>query len=56
MGVPGTKGKGGGKGKGAKGKDVKRQSNHQARRRSGPPAATRLPAPARAAGGADGVR
>ena len=33
MGVPGKKGKGGGKGKGAKGKDAKRQntSNHQVR-------------------------
>lgn len=39
MGVPGKKGKGGSKGKGAKGKDVKRQSNHQARYRSRPPAA-----------------
>ena len=33
MGVPSKKGKGGGKGKGAKGKDTKRQgsTNHQAR-------------------------
>ena len=34
MGVPSKKGKGGGKGKGAKGKDTKRQgsTSHQARR------------------------